>query len=359
MRMFRRFAVPSRVAMADVVTGDLAHAATVLVTSVLHVREADRFVIIGDGDSVPIVDAIGEAAEAAGAEVTVALLDQLRSVATGASGDRPHKVLPDALRRALLGTQCSAFVASAPHAESSMRDQLLHIVGACSVRHAHMPQISRRAFTRGLVLDYQKIETWGRAMERRLELARTIVAESAAGTNLTLQFSAENHWTAHLGVIGPGQWALLPTGALYAAPTTVDGVFVANASVGEFFGAREGLLLERPIRFFIESGHVVKVEAPHAPAFEAEVKSMLAVAPNSDRVGLAVIGVNVGVDAPSGEAVVDQTMPGLHLIFGDPAGKIPVNAHSARTTFVACQSGGRVAIDGSIAIENGKIVSVG
>lgn len=85
---------------------------------------------------------------------------------------------------------------------------------------------------------------------------------------------------------------------------------------------------------------------------------MLSVAPNSDRVGLAAIGVNVGVEAPSGEASVDQTMPGLHLILGDPAGKIPALSWSARTSFVACQSGCRVSIDGSLAIENGKIVSV-
>ena len=135
---------------------DLTHAATVLVTTVLHVRSGDRFVIIGDGESADIVQAIAEAGEAAGAEVTLALLDQLRSQSTGHTGDRPHKVLPDAVRRALLGAQCSAFVASAPHGESSMRDQMLHIVGACSVRHAHMPQVSRRAFARGLMLDYQK-----------------------------------------------------------------------------------------------------------------------------------------------------------------------------------------------------------
>ncbi len=345
--------------MADVVPGDLAHAATVLVTSVLHAREGDRFVVIGDGESVEMVQAIGEAAEQAGAQVTLALLDQLRSQSTGHTGERPHKVLPDPIRRALLATQCSAFVASAPHGESSMREQLLHIVGACSVRHAHMPHISRRAFTRGLILDYQKVETWGHAMERRVELARTIAAESAAGTRLTAQFGAENRWSAHFGAIVPGQWAHLPTGALYAAPESVDGLFVVNASLSEFFGAREGLLLERPVSLTIEGGRVVRVEAPHSPSLENDIRAMLSVAPNSDRIGLVAIGVNVGVNAPTGEAVVDQTMPGLHLIIGDAAGKIPTPTWSARTSFAACQAGGRVTVDGSVVIENGKIVSVG
>ena len=47
---------------------------------------------------------------------------------------------------------------------------------------------------------------------------------------------------------------------------------------------------------------------------------MLRFAPNSDRVGLVAIGVNEGVDTPTGEAVVDQNLPGLHLFIGDPAG---------------------------------------
>ena len=241
-----------------------------------------------------------------------------------------------------------------------MREQLLHVVGACAVRHAHLPAISRIAFARGLALDYQKVETWGRSMALRLELASSLEAESAAGTSLRVKLGPDARWSAHLGVVAPGKWACLPSGALYASPLSVDGVFVANASIGEFFGAREGLLLERPVRFFIENSRVVKVEAPHAPTLLRDVQTMLAVAANSDRVGLVAIGINAGVEAPTGEAVVDETMPGLHLVLGDPAGKvIGSGPWSARTSFTACQAGGRVLVDGSLAIENGKIVSVG
>src|SRR4029077_6978939 len=100
----------------------------------------------------PIGDALAYLASSVGGHVTHARLDVLKSVSTGHSGDRPHKVLPDLVRRAMLATQASAFVASAPHAELSMREQLLHIVGACGVRHAHMPGITQVAFARGMRL---------------------------------------------------------------------------------------------------------------------------------------------------------------------------------------------------------------
>ena len=341
--------------MASVSPAEIAHAATMLVTTALHVREKDRFVVIGDAESHALGAVIGEAAEKVGAQVTLARLDLLQSVSTNHSGERPHKVLPDLVRRSMLGAQASVFIASAPHQELSMREQLLHIVGACKVRHAHMPGISEHAFALGMRIDYDRLESWGRAMERRLEMARLIEVQSPAGTELALTFPERSRWTAHLGQIGPGKWSTLPAGALYAQPGSVDGVFVANASVSEFFGAKEGLLLDKPVRFVIESGKVTHVEAPRAPELQRGIQEMLKVASNSDRVSLVAVGVNVGLEGPTGEAVVDENLPGLHLVIGDAAGRTPTSTFTARTSFFACGAGGKVIIDGTVALDGGKI----
>jgi leucyl aminopeptidase (aminopeptidase T) len=149
-----------------------------------------------------------------------------------------------------------------------------------------------------------------------------------------------------------------PCGALYAAPSSVSGTFVANASVGEFFGERAGLLLRTPVRFTIADGRVTHVEAADAPDLERDLRGTLMLAPNSDRVGLIAIGVNVGIEAPTGEATVDQNLPGLHLIVGDPSGRDTGVSWSARTAFPACGVGGRVTVDGTPVIEEGRIVSV-
>lgn len=341
--------------MPDVSAAELAHAAEVLLHSALKLRENQRFVVVSDGESAAIGDALAKAGTAAGAIVTLARLDQLKSVSTGHTGDRPHKVLPDLVRRAMLASQASVFVASAPHQELSMREQLLHIVGACGVRHAHMPGITTRAFSAGLRLDYEQVAAWGRAMFRRLEFAQHVHTTSAAGTDLELTFAADPRWVPRLGSLAAGKWVNFPAGAIYASPQSADGVLVVNASLGEFFGAREGLLLHKPVVLTFEAGRVVKVEAPLSPELESDIRQMLAFAPNSDRVGLVAIGVNDGIDVATGEAVVDQNLPGLHLFIGDPSGRATGVRWSARTSFAACQAGSTVTVDGMTTIDRGRL----
>src|SRR5262245_61050577 len=158
--------------MTEIGAEELSRAAEVLVTTALHVATGERFAIVGDASSPAILAALERAGRNAGAEVATLRLDQLKSYSTNHSGERPHKVLPDAVRRAMLSAQASAFVASAPRAESSMRDQLQHIVGACRIRHAHMPGISPLAFATGLVTDHGYIAEQARALERKLEVGR-------------------------------------------------------------------------------------------------------------------------------------------------------------------------------------------
>jgi hypothetical protein len=73
---------------------------------------------------------------------------------------------------------------------------------------------------------------------------------------------------------------------------------------------------------------------------------MLAVAPNSDRVGLVVLGLNASAKQPIGSVAVDQHRPGLHLVLGDPISKLTGAGWTARTSFAACQATSSVAIDG-------------
>ncbi len=334
---------------------DLRRAADVLVTTALRVTPGERFVAVGDADSVPLLQALEAAARAAGAEAAALRLDLLRSFATNHSGERPHKVLPDGVRRAMLSAQASAFVASDPHAEASMRDQLLHIVGACRIRHAHMPGISEAAFARGLSLDVGVLADVGREVERRVEVAREILATSATGTELTVKPTAGRRWVSRFGRVSPGEAVVFPTGSFIASQDEVSGVFVADASIGEFFGAREGLLRD-PVRLTITHGRVMRVEADHNPQLVKDIEAMLGVAQSSDRVGLVILGVNEGIGAPTGDVSLDQHRPGLHLVLGDPMGKVTGATWSARTSFAACQANGSVVVDGVTVVDRGKLV---
>ena len=340
--------------MRQIVEEDLRRAATTLVRTCLELQSGERFVAVGDGESQPMLAALEAAGRDAGAEVSALRLDHLRSYSTNHSGERPHKVLPDAVRRAMLSAQASAFVASAPHPEASMREQLLHVVGACNGRHAHMPGITPIAFATGLAADFAELRESGREVERGLEIAREITAESPAGTQLTLRTVPGRRWFARLGRVRPGGAVTLPAGSIVTCPETISGTFAATASVGEYFGAREGLLME-PLVFELVDGRVMNVLSPGAPHLVRDIENMLHVAPNSDRVGLVVIGVNPGIGEATGDVSVDQHRPGLHLVFGDPMAKVTGAAWSARTSFAACQIGGTVRVDGVVLAEDGRL----
>lgn len=340
--------------MSDVADEDLTRAADVLVKTALRLTAGERFVIVGDQNTTAILAALERAGRAADAEVAPLRLDQLRSFSTNHSGDRPHKVLPDGVRRAMLSAQASAFVASAPRAESSMRDQLQHIVGACRVRHAHLAGITPAAFSAGLAVDHGAIAASGEVLLRRLEVASEITCTSRAGTNLVVHPGARR-WVARVGHISPGESVLFPTGSLCVSPESVRGCFAADASLGEFFGARERLLRE-PLLFDIEDGSVRRVRCSGSPELVRDVEAMLAVAPNSERVGLVVLGLNTGPAAPIGSVAVDQHRPGLHVVIGDPQSKLAGVGWSARTSFAACQSSSTVSIDGVVVARDGELL---
>ncbi|HEY8087463.1 MAG TPA: hypothetical protein VIF09_06450 [Polyangiaceae bacterium] len=330
----------------------LAHAAQVLVQTALKVRAGERVVLVEDAGSLHLGDAIAGAIESSGAWVKRARLDKLSSA--GGSG-RPHKVVPDLLLLALHDADASVFVASALPAELPMRQALLHVVRQRSLRHAHMPGIGAPALVAGMHLDYAQVERLGTRVLARLRGARTLVTESPAGTHLSVDLSPDTRWFAQLGVLAPGKWGNFPAGAMYTSPADANGVFVADASLGEFFGAREGILRASPVRLLVDRGRVVGVEA-RSPQLKRDLEAMLAVSPNSDRVGLVSIGVNPGIDSPVGDALVDQNLPGLHLGIGDPAARATGATWSAPTCFAACQASSRVLVDGDVIVEAGRVV---
>ncbi len=331
---------------------ELARAADVLVQTALHVVAGERFVVVGDAPTQSITNALEQAGRAAGAEVAALRLDQLRSFSTNHSGERPHKVLPDGVRRAMLSAQASVFVGSAPRAEASMRDQLQHVVSACRIRHAHLPGITPNAFAAGLAVDYGTISEAGAALGRLLEVGREITSESRDGTKLVVHPGARR-WIARVGHVAPGESVVFPAGSYVVSPESIRGTFAASASLGEFFGARERLLRE-PLLFEIEDNVVKRVSCTGSPELVRDVEAMLAVAPNSERVGCVVIGFNTGAPHPVGAVAVDQHRPGLHLVLGDPQSKLTGAGWTARTSFAACQATSSVTVDGVLVANDGK-----
>ena len=318
-----------------------------LVHTALRLSANEHLVVVDDESSKAIGDAISGAAEAVGAWVRRVRLDRFSR--------RPIRALPELVRHALEGAQASVFVASELHREASLRQAILHLTHVRGLRHAHMPGISAAGFAAGLRTSSDELARVGTRVQRAVTGARMIVAESPGGTSLRVKLEPSSPWFAQLGVVTPGAWASFPAGAIYASPARVDGVFVADACVGEFFGARAGLLTDRAVRLTLEDGHVVDVEAADAELLR-ELHATLQLTPNSDRVGLIAIGVNPGLASPIGDAMVDQNLPGLHLGIGDPDGRSSGATWRAHTCFAACQTASSVVVDGVDVVRRGVLV---
>lgn len=335
-------------APGDAITRDLASAADLVTRTALRVAPDEKVVIVFDRSSAAAGNALIAATRRAGGLPVAANLDEL--------GESPLEVLPDALVAELASASASVFVARAT-TDIRLRQHLLHLVARYRLRHAHMPGISSVALSRGLRIDQQQVARAGQRMLDKLARGHFLEAHGPAGTHLRVVMPEEPVWFPQLGVLEPGRWGNLPAGALYSTPALVEGTFVANASIGEYFGAREGLLTSKPVQLFIEAGVVRRVLAPGALALQQDIERMLAFAPNSDRVGLVAIGVNAGIAGPTGEAIVDQNLPGLHICVGDPAAQVTGAAWSARTSFAACQAESTVQVDGAIVVSGGKLLA--
>ena len=340
--------------MPQITAAALLDAARILLAApVRGASESTRFVepgsdlaILTDPGRRLIGEAIALAAREVGARASVVVLDRQ---------DKPLRTLPAEARAALASSMATVFVAAAPSSERSMREQIAAVVKARDMRYARLPDVSEEAFVHGLRLDHRQVLGIGRSLEARVQRGRILEVTSPAGTALRVTVTP-GAWVERFGELVPGEGVGFPAGALYTSPESIDGTFVADGSLGEFFGVREGVLAAKPVRFEIMSGRVMAAHAPDCTALEADVRALLAFAENSNRIGLVVLGVNPGVEGPTGDAAVDQCLPGLHLGLGDPGGRSTAVAWKARTAFAACQKGSRVLVDGVLVYEDGRIV---
>ena len=340
---------------------ELANAAKILFAAPVRGVAQGRFLepgfhltIIADQKTQDIGEAMRRAAEQMGATATLISLD-------GPKGSRPDskralKVLPPAVREALAKSKASAYIASAPLAERPVREQLVSLIKACNLRHAHLPDVTERAFAYGLKVEIGDVMRAGKAIRPMMESGTVVEVDSPRGTELKIG-TTRDAWVERLGEIVPGKSVAFPSGCLFTSSASIDGMFVADASLGEYFGAREGLLIDSPVRFHIEKSHVVRVEgAPQSSKLLEDLQAMLDFGKSSSRVGLLALGVNAGLRWPTGDSSVDQNLPGLHLFIGDPSNRTTGAGWSARTSFAACQADSRVRVDGRVVIEKGKLV---
>src|SRR6266550_5205593 len=171
----------------------------------------------------------------------------------------------------------------------------------------------------GMRADYLMVDRLSDSLRERMLRAETLTVKTEAGTKIAAHFDRGLDWVKTSGLISPRYWSNLPAGEVFTAPASVDGTFVCNAMIGDYFGPKYGDLQTSPMVLTIEGGRLAGVECGRRDLAD-EFWTYCHTDGNSNRVGELAFGTNIGLTDMIGVLLQDEKVPGVHLAFGDPYG---------------------------------------
>ena len=307
---------------ADVDVG-LAVAAQRLVEQSLVVVPGETVLIVYDAGHEDIAAVVIEAVREARSQPLAIRLEDL--------GPRPHASLDPRIAEAMGRAQASLLIVDFHRGELQMRSTMIDLAAQQRLRHGHMVGVARGSMVAGFSVDPGRIAQKSRELSVRLKPdARIIVRSGGAGSEndaagsrergdaeLVIRLAPRCRWVDYGCIVSSGKRVNLPGGELVTSPESVDGVYVANGTLGDAEGALNRRLQNTPITLRIAGSQVKAVECASDPALARAVWDCVRRTPNLDRVGLVSFGVNVGLTTPIGDVFSDQKIPGVHLSLGD------------------------------------------
>ena len=324
---------------------DVLNASRRIVEGSLGVVAGERVAIIVDAPREMLGATLAEVARSSGAEAEVVAIESL--------GQRPLRALPESLRALLGRVQASVMLVGWMDAERPMRSELVELVSKLNIRHAHMVGVTRRALLAGFGVDPHRIVDATRAVRTRLRPDSVLRLRSAAGSDLEVRLDPKCRWQERVGILRAGKWENLPSGELFTCPADVNGIFVADGSMGSHIGAAAGVLSRAPVRVEIRGGTMRSVQCLDR-ALARDVEQYLRSEPNGERVGMVILGTNIGMNEATGELVCDQNLPGLHIGFGATYPEQTGATWNATTQLTMTAVNADVDLDGASLLRNGR-----
>jgi aminopeptidase len=223
------------------------------------------------------------------------------------------------------------------------------------IRYAHMVGVTPRIMREGMRADYRQVDRLSNQLCERMDHARALTVQTAAGTDIRATFDRSLAWVKTSGLINPRYWSNLPAGEVFTTPATVDGTFVCDGTAGDYFNAKYGILRDTPLVLEIRGGRLVDARCDRDD-LQQDFWAYCHTDENSDRVGELAFGTNLGLREMIGVLLQDEKVPGVHLAFGDPYGS-QTHADWTSTTHVDVLTRGcNVWIDDEQVIAEGQYV---
>jgi len=277
----------------------------------LGIRPRERVALIADQASRGVAASLEAALDKAGASVEGVLVEDVASRPL----DGPPAAVLAALERADAGILC----VQPRQGELRARMAIVAAVERRGIRYAHMVGVTPEIMRQGMRADYRLVDRLSERLCERMRGARSLRVETPEGTAFTATFDPALAWIKTSGLISRRYWSNLPAGEVFTTPATVDGVFVCNATVGDYFGAKYGDLSSTPLTLRIAGARLQDASCARHD-LEQEFWAYCHTDEHSDRVGELAFGTNLALDRMIGILLQDEKFPGVHVAFGDPYG---------------------------------------
>ena len=275
----------------------------------LNIGDRDVVLIVADNDNREIGDTFLQKAR----EVTRAFLVLLEDF-----GERPIQNYPWPLKEYIdfVKPTVSIYVATVKPGELPLRKGIIDHVLSLGAKHAHMPGLNKEILETGLK-ECGNVKKTTEMVYEIVRNAHNIEVRTELGTELYVEVG-KYRWVPDTGEIPYGSWGNLPSGEVFTTPVRIEGIAVADGSLGDYF--KKYGKLKDPLIFKIENSELVDVESKNTSLAE-EFWKYVTSKENGTKVGEFAIGTNINLERIIGNLLQDEKFPGVHIAFGDPLGE--------------------------------------
>ncbi|MBV8063716.1 MAG: aminopeptidase [Nevskia sp.] len=293
---------------------ELAEGARNAIETCLRVRADERVTVITDRATATVAASLMAQVERLGGNGRVFVLEDFAA--------RPMKVMPLEILFELGNSAVGIYAATPQPGEVFARGQAIRLASKRKIRFGHMVGITEQVMMEAMRADFFAINRMSLRLLRTLRETRHVRVTTAAGTNLEAFCQPPRYrWVKTSGLISRDIWGNLPGGEIFTCPASVNGVFVANATIGDHFCEKYGDLERTPLIVKVKDGRLESVYSDRRDLAE-EFYDYCHSEENSDRVGEFAIGTNLSVKRFIGNMLQDEKHPGIHIAFGEPCGNL-------------------------------------
>lgn len=313
----------------------------------LKVQEGEVMTVVTDQETMEIGAALFSVARMAGAIVSAYVIEDYT--------ERPLIDMPQPILDAIAKSDVALYAVQSKMGELPARKQFVSVIERHQVRYAHMVQISHDIMLQGMRADYNVVNAIGQQIREMAMNCHSIVTKTDAGTDIEATFIPELQWIATCGMITKQIWSNLPAGEVFTAPHNVNGIYVVDGTIGDYFNQKYGNLSNYPLYLEIENNRLRSVKCDNH-YLEVEFWRYVNSSENSNRVGEFAIGANIGVNRMIYNLLQDEKLPGMHIAFGDPYGSQTGADWSAPTHVDAIAKDCNIWVDGNQIMNQGQFL---